>query len=202
LNLGTVLLLVAFLAPGADAKAGPHLLAGADAFRNERYREALVEFRVAQRLGSTDAGPYAAAALLKLGRAEEAVEAFRAAPGSGDALLDYYHAVACYEARLYLCADRLLASVGARSGPRIAEEAARMRALIASELAAEPPRTSIDWYLAGCAERRDGGRPALAQAFCHEAVGLAERRADRYRFAEASSTLATLSPAAAVGSSR
>jgi hypothetical protein len=203
LNLGTVLLLFAsLLSPGADAKGGAHLLAGADAFRNERYGEALVEFRVAQRLGSIEAGPYAAAALLKLGRVEEAVEAFRGTPGDGDALLDYYHAVACYEGRLYLCADRLLAAVGARSGPRIADQAARMRALIAAELAGEPPRTSIDWYLARCAERRDGGRPALAQAFCHEAVGLAERRADRYRFAEASTALATLSPPGTVGSSR
>ncbi len=192
MHVGDLLLVVALLAPPAASNVGEHLVAGADAFRDGRYAEALVEFRVAQSLGSPDAGPYAAASLLKLGRSEDAVEAFGAADESHGALLDYYHAVACYEARLYLCADRLLAAVGERSGPRIAELASRTRAAIARELATEPPPASIDWYLAGCAQRNEAGRPALAAAFCREAVGLSERRADRYRYAEAASQLASL----------
>jgi hypothetical protein len=174
--------------------AGEHLAAGAQAFREARYEEALVEFRVAQGLGASDAGPYAAATLVKLGRAEEAVEAFAPMEEGRDALLDYYRGIACYEARLYLCADRLLAAVGARSGPRIAQEAAKARAAIASELAKEPPQPTIDWYLARCGERRESGRPTIAAAFCQEAVGLAGRRADRYRMAEAATQLSSLSP--------
>jgi hypothetical protein len=37
------------------------------------------------------------------------------------------------------------------------------------------------------------GRSTLAAAFCHEAVGLAERRADRYRMSEAATQLSSLS---------
>ncbi len=109
--------------------------------------------------------------------------------------------IACYQARLHLCADRLLAGVGARSGPRIAEQAARARAAIASELAKEPPQPTIDWYLARCGERREAGRATLAAAFCQEALGLSERRADRYRMSEAATQLASL-PAARAGAGR
>jgi hypothetical protein len=192
LHVGGLLLALAVISsPGAKG-AGEHLAAGAQAFREGRYEDALVEFRVAQGLGAGDAGPYAAATLVKLGRPEEAVEAFAAIEEGRDTLLDYYRGVACYQARLYLCADRLLASVGARSGPRIAEEAARARAAIASELAKEPPRPTVDWYLTRCGERRDAGRPALAAALCEEAVGLAQRRTDRYRLTEAMTQLAKL----------
>src|SRR6266702_910665 len=173
-----------------------HLAAGARAFREGRYESALVEFRVAQALGATDAAGYAAASLVKLGRAEEAVEAFAVAhESSDDALLGYYRAIACYDARLYLCGDRLLGEVGERAGPRIAEQARKTRAAIASELSREPSRASVDWYLARCAERRADGRPVLAGAYCDEAVALAGKRRDRYRLAEAAAQRAAL-PAA------
>ena len=186
------LLLPALLSATAPAAAGEHLVAGATAFRDARYDRALVEFRVAQALGSPDAATYAAATLVKLGRAEDAVEAFGKVAGAPDPLLAYYHALACYEARLYLCADHLLDAVGTRSGPRVAEEAAATRAAIARELAREPPTASVDWYLGACAARRDAGRPVLALAFCEEARGLSERRGDRYRFAEAAALAASL----------
>lgn len=192
MHLGGLLLVLAVTSSPGEKSAGEHLGAGAQAFREGRYEEALVEFRVAQGLGASDAGPYAAASLVKLGRAEEAVEAFAPAEEGRDALLDYYRGIACYESRLYLCADRLLAGVGARSGPRIAAEAAKARAAIASELAKEPPQPTIDWYLARCGERREAGRSTLAAAFCQEAVGLAERRADRYRMSEAATQLSRL----------
>lgn len=182
--------LVAAGAPAAPALE--RLQAGARAFRDARYDRALVEFRVAEKLGAAEAGPYAGAALVKLNRPEEAVEAFAPAPVGRDALLDYYRALACYEARLYLCADRLLASLGERSGPRLAEEAARIRAAIVAEFAKEPPQASVDWYLARCAERRQTGRSSLARAYCGEAVELARRRPDQYRMAEAAAQLASL----------
>ena len=193
MHFGGLLLVLALTSSPGEKGAGEHLAVGAHAFREGRYDEALVEFRVAQGLGASDAGPYAAATLVKLGRAEEAVEAFAPTEEGRDALLDYYRGIACYEARLYLCADRLLAAVGARSGPRIAEEAVKARAAIASELGKEPPQPTIDWYLARCGERREAGRPTLAAAYCREAVGLSERRADRYRMSEAATQLSGLS---------
>jgi hypothetical protein len=191
-HVGILLVLALTSSPG-EASAAGHLTAGAQSFREGRYDVALVEFRVAQALGARDAGPYAAATLVKLGRAEEAVEAFGPAEESLDALLDYYRGVACYEARLYLCADRLLAATGARAGPRIGGEVAKARAAIAAELASEPAPPTIDWYLSQCAERREAGRPVLAAAFCREAVGLSKRRADRYRLSEAATQLSSLS---------
>ncbi|HZZ82901.1 MAG TPA: hypothetical protein VFE30_00020 [Anaeromyxobacteraceae bacterium] len=163
------------------AGAGEHLLAGAGLFREARYAEALVEFRVAQRLGAAEAAGYAGATLVQLGRPDEALEAFGGpdAPAR-DALLDYYRGLAAFDARLYLAADRALTSLGSRAGPRIAGQAARLRQEIATALSGEPPRTAVDWYLARCAEYRGQQREVLARAFCRESSELGARRADRY----------------------
>ena len=174
--------LVAAASPGADE----HLLAGAKLFRSGNYAESLVEFRVASRLGSQEAASYAGAALVKLGRPEDAIEAFGGLEGEGpDALIEYYRAVAAYDARLYQAADRLLAAVGGRSGPKVADQAGKLRARLAMALADEPSTASIDWYLARCAEYRDARRVVLAHAFCTEAAGLSKRRPDHYRSADA-----------------
>jgi hypothetical protein len=194
LTAGTALLVAATLAAtGADG----HVLAGARLFREGRWAEALVEFRVAERLGAIDARGYAGATLVKLGRAEEAIEAFEApdAPAAGRTpLLDYYHAQACYEARLYLCADRLLAGVGERTGPRIGGEAAKARAAIAAMLATEPRAEAVDWYLARCEAAAREDRAVLARAFCAEAKGLGARRTDRHGVSVAEARLAALAP--------
>jgi hypothetical protein len=169
------------------------VLAGARLFRDGRYAEALVEFRVAERLGSRTAAGYAAAALVKLDRPEQAVEAFESAgapPPGRDPLLDHYHALACWEAKLYLRADRLLARAGARAGPRIAEQATRMRADIAALFAAEPARDAVEWYIVRCDDLRRADRRVLARAYCEEAAALAERRADRHGGAAAAERLA------------
>jgi hypothetical protein len=182
---GLALLLGALLAapgPGADE----HLLAGATAFREERFDVALVEFKVALDLGAPDAATYAATTLVKLGRPEEAIESF--GPGGGpaqDALIGYYRGLACYDARLYLCADRFMAGVGDRAGPKIAGLAAKVRASIAAALANEPSHATIDWYLSRCATEQKAKRAVLAGAYCREASGLSQRRGDRYRLAEA-----------------
>jgi hypothetical protein len=169
----------------SSAGADEHLLAGAQRFREGRFEEALVEFRVAKRLGAQDVDSYVASALVKLGRHEEAVELFGGGEEPGpDPLVDYYRALACWGARLYGCADRLLAGIGDRSGPRVGAEAARLRAEIAVELRKEPARGTIDWYAGRCAEEMRSGRHALAGAYCREAVGLAARRPDKYRLGE------------------
>lgn len=171
----------------ADGRgADDHLLAGANAFREERYDAALVEFRVAASLGSPDATTYVATTLVKLNRPEEAVEAFGPSKAAGrDALIDYYRGLACFEAQLYTCADTVMASVGSRAGPRVAGLAADVRAKVAPLLAGEPTRESIDWYLGRCSTERKAKRGALATAYCAEATALSKRRADRYKLAEA-----------------
>ena len=183
--IGVLLLTTRALAsPGADE----HLLAGAREFQAGEYGRALVEFRVAERLGGgSEAAAYAAAALVKLDRPEEAVEMFAStgAPGR-DPLLDYYRALACYGARLYVCADKLLALVGSKSGPRIAEHVQATRAAIAKLLAQEPSAASIDWYGARATEARRSGRPALARAYEEEGEALAALRTAHDRVAEGS----------------
>lgn len=181
-----VALLGLSLASGGSG-ADEHVLAGARLFRESRYEEALAEFRRAEELGSERARGYAGAALVKLGRAGEALDQFEswgAAPG-GDALLDYYHALACHGARLYARADRLLAGVEARGEPHLRELATRLRGQLAALLAGEPPRDAISWYLARCEEQGRRGRAASARAYCEEARVLGERRADRYGVAHA-----------------
>ncbi len=168
------------------------MLAGARLFRAERWAEALVEFRVAERLGDRKARGYVGASLVKLDRPEQAIEEFEApsAPGPGrDPLLDYYHALACHESRLYLRADRLLAGVGERSGPRVSAQARQVRADIAALLPGEPAKDSVDWYLARCDELGRDGRRVLARAFCEEARALGEHRADRHGVPEADARL-------------
>lgn len=190
--------LILALAIAAGPAADEHLLAGAGAFRGGRFDAALVEFRVAERLGAPEAGAYAAAALVKLGRPEEALEAFASSPPGGDGLLDWYRAQACYDARLYVCADRLLSRFTG-AGPKAAAEAARLRAEIARVLAPEPARASIDWYLARCHDRRAEGRAALAALYCREAADLGARRPDRHGVAQANAGLARREPAAPGG---
>lgn len=197
-SAATVLSMV-LLAAGAPRPGDAHVLAGARLFRESRFAEALVEFRVADRLGAVDAGAYAAAALVKLDRPEDALELFEGAGGpapGADPLLDYYHALACYGARLYLCADGLLAGVGERTGPRIGEQARKIRRDIAAAIPAPPPPDSVDWYLARARAHADAGRGTLARAFAVEARRLGERRPDRHGAAEAAALLAKLTTAA------
>ena len=173
----------------ATTGAEEHLLAGARFFKEGRFAEALVEFRVAQKAGSGQALWYAGAALQKLGRSEEAIEAFAAADPTGhDSLLDYYRALACYDARLYLCADKLLASVGDRSGPRIAALVQEVRAKIAVALHDGPSTNAIDWYHERATEAGQG-RKLLATAYLEEALALSALRVDHYRAADARAAL-------------
>jgi hypothetical protein len=172
-----------------------HLVAGAEAFRAESYEKALVEFRVAEALGSAEASWYAAASLLKLGRAEDAVEAFalaeRSNRGAADALLEVYRGQACYAAQLYLCADRWFESAAARAGPRLAPQLKALRAQIRDALEPGQLDAAIDRRLARAAELQ-ASRPVLALAYAEEASGLASRSPTRHRQGEAATLAARL----------
>jgi tetratricopeptide (TPR) repeat protein len=192
IGLNVILAVAISASPAADE----HLLAGAGAFRDGRFEAALVEFRVAERLGASDATGYAGAALVKLGRPEEALEAFAAAPRSDDSLLTWYHAVACYDARLYTCAARLLDRIDLE-GPRASRELARLRAEVARVLEPEPTAAAVEWYLARCEERHGTDRGAVAAAYCREAATLGARRQDRHGVSRATALLARLGEATA-----
>jgi hypothetical protein len=195
----TVLFLV-WLAVGPSGPADVHVLTGARLFRENRFSEALVEFRVADRLGAPDARAYAAAALVKLEKPEDALELFEGPGGPAqraDPLLDYYHALACYGARLYLCADELLAGVGERTGPRIAGQARQIRKDIAAAIPAAPTPDTIDWYLARARAHAASGKALLTRAYAAEARRLGERRPDRHGVAEAAALIAQPSRAGA-----
>ena len=179
----------------ADAGHDAHLFAGAQHFQAGRYTEALVEFRVAERLAN-DGGPawYVAATLVKLKRPDEALVAFARAeatdPVDRDGLFDYYHALACYDARLYHCADRLLAAVGEGAGPKIAGQARKIRGDLAPLFARVAPPATIDWYHAHARDAQRGGLAGLAAAYFEEAVDWAAARPDGYRLGEAKDALA------------
>lgn len=196
----TCLALVVAVVPSvasATSAADDHLLAGADHFRSGRFNEALVEFKVAERLGGEgDATWYAAATLARLGRAEDAtaqfVRAAQVAPQAGGPLFSYYRAVAAYEARLYLTARTLLRELIARSGPRIAAEARKLQQQIEPMFRSAPQRQTVDWYLArGLDALRQNNAP-LASAFLEEAAALGALRDDRYRSAEVQAALGQL----------
>jgi tetratricopeptide (TPR) repeat protein len=203
-----LLLLLASPAVRADSGADDHMLAGAQYFQAGRFTEALVEFRVAERAG-TEGGAiwYVAATLVKLKQPEDALSEFAraeaGAPADRDALFDYYHALGCYDARLYFCSDRLLALIGERAGPRIAGQARRIRADLAPVLSAIPSTAAIDWYHARARAASDAGRAALASAYYEEAFSLAALRADGYRRQEALAGMGRLrSPTASPGRAR
>ena len=194
MNAAALLCALTLSATGAGEA---HLLAGARHFREGRYAEALVEFRVAEKLGARDAVAYAGASLVKLGRWEEAIEAFGPDERArSDALLGYYRALACHGARLYVCADAALAAIQGRSGPKLAEQAAKIRAELAPKLASPAAPATVERYAARCVELRRAGRGVLADAYCREAAALA----DRARAATGSAGAnGTLEPAAAAG---
>jgi tetratricopeptide (TPR) repeat protein len=190
-----VLLFLVATVVRADDGQDAHLFAGAQHFQAGRYTEALVEFRVAERL-ATDGGPtwYVAATLVKLKRPEEAITAFGRAeakdPADRDGLFDYYHALACYDARLFHCADHLLEAVGERAGPKIAGQARKVRGDLAPLLSKAAPPGALDWYHARGLDALNGNQPALAAAYFEEAVEWATGRPDAYRLGEAKAGLA------------
>ena len=173
---------------GSDGGTAPptHLLTGARAFREGRFAQALVEFQVARAQGATgEVDWYAAATLARLGRGEDAVEAFelakQTAPEAGDALLGYYEAVACVRAQLLVRADGLLAAVEGKAGDKVAKLARELKAEVARALSGEPPTTAIDELVKRAERATQANRPRLARALLTEALALAARRADRHR---------------------
>jgi tetratricopeptide (TPR) repeat protein len=187
IRLRRAALAVLLVSAQARAQSGgeEHLLTGAQYFRSERYREALVEFRVAERSGAGGvASWYVASTLVKLGRPEDAITVFAQAEASAaqdrDALFDYYHALACYDAKLYGCADRLLAGIGSHAGPRIAAQARTIRGDLAAVMSAAPSTGSIDWYSVRGRRAEEKGSTSLAIAYYDEALRLSVLRADGY----------------------
>jgi tetratricopeptide (TPR) repeat protein len=191
---------LALLVAATPARAGSigdqQMLAGARHFQAGDFAAALVEFRVAAQLGDKGATWYLAATLVKLKRSDAALEEFARAealaPEEEDGLFDYYHALACYEARLYRCADHLLTRVGDRSGPHIGAQARKVRADLAPVLSQVPPVAAVDWYHDQARAALKAGREPLAAVYLREASEVALVRPDRHRRAEALAALARI----------
>jgi tetratricopeptide (TPR) repeat protein len=192
LSLMVVCSLVVMPAVAGAAESGlSRLRDGAASFRDGRFADALVSFRVAEHAPdvAAEAGWYLAATLTKLGRFDEAVERFERseadAPGQGDAVLLFYRATALYEARLFVACETLLAALAPKVGPRLRAEVDALRSRMAPALHEAPTDASIDWYLARVGQARDDRRPRLARLCAAEALALERRRAAPYRLAEA-----------------
>ena len=178
------------LAFGQEADA--HVLAGARAFRSGDWAVALVEFRVALKLGAPPSVRwYEGAALARSGRFEEAVGvfelAFEAAPADRDPLLDYYRALSCFEARLWGCVAEVSAELERTGGPRVQQQIAAMATEAKQLLSVEPPREAID----ACFSRaRAAATPSLKRAWLREGARLGRRRVDKFRVGEAEQEVA------------
>jgi tetratricopeptide (TPR) repeat protein len=181
--------------PALASAGDDHLLAGAEAFRDGRYDRALVEFKVALRLGADDDTLwYVAATLVNLKRTDEALEHFGLAqlraPKGRDGLLDYYEAVACYDGRLFHCAEERLARVGRQAGPRISGQADKLRAQLVPLFSSEPTRANVDWYVTRGKAALAGGKKHLATYELQEALHVAQRRPECHRCDEVKKLLA------------
>ncbi len=189
-----VLGLVLASAVSAAQSADEHVLTGARAFRDGEWARALVEFRVALKLGAAPGVRwYEGAALARAGRFEEAVGAFELAqelaPTERDPLLDYYRALACFETQLWGCVAEVTAELQRSGGPRIQQQVAAMAAEAKQLLSSEPPKSAID----ACFVRaRAATAPPLARAWLREASRLSVLRADRFRADEAARELGSV----------
>lgn len=182
---------MASAASAAPSAADAHVLSGARAFRDGDWASALVEFRVALKLGAPPGVHwYEGAALARSGRFEEAVGAFELAqeraPAERDPLLDYYRALSCFEAKLWGCVAEVTEALQRTGGPRIQQQVTAMAAEAKQLLSSEPPKSAID---ACFARARAAGAPSLARAWLREAARLSARRTDRFRSKEAATEL-------------
>src|SRR5207253_6475 len=104
---------------------------------------------------------------------------------------------ACYQARLFTCADRLLEASLSRFGPRVAGEAGALREQIRRTLTGEIKSEAVDWYLGHGAGALKDQRLTLARLYAEEARALGGRREDCYRCGEAEALAAEVRAAAA-----
>jgi hypothetical protein len=147
-----------------------HLLEGVRAFREGRFAEALVEFRVVERAPDAPAelAYYLGPTLYKLGRHREALQVFVTSSAPRDALSEFYFGTTLYRLKLYLQArDVFAALAGPALGPRMREGALRYQADIDRLYTSPPAPTVVDAYAVEV-------RPALARGELVAAAKLLE----------------------------
>lgn len=145
----------------ADGPSGAtSLLQGVRAFRADRYEEALVLFREAERAGvhETDLAIYLGPTLFKLGRFPEAREVLGRAhrAGSPDPVAEYYLGLTYYRLGLVRLAREVFLGLDrAAAGPKLAEGSARFIAAIEAMGGGEADVTRL-------LARAEAAPPALA----------------------------------------
>jgi tetratricopeptide (TPR) repeat protein len=163
LRVPVALLLATLIQGGTQA----HLLDGVRHFREGRYAEALVEFRVIEK--APDAPPdlafYLGPTLYKLGRFEEALKVFVRAP-ERDALTDFYLGQTYYQLKLYRKAREVFVALRSRGlGPKLAEAAGRYVAEVDRAYQSPPSDAVVDAYF----DEGRGAEPTLAVEYLEEA---------------------------------
>jgi tetratricopeptide (TPR) repeat protein len=156
----------------AAAPTPSRLLEGVRAFQARDYTAALADFEaVAQEPGAPpDLAFYLGPTLYKLGRYQDALAVFLAAPMRGDALANFYLGQTYYQLGLYRKARLTFMTLRARGlGPRLAAAAETYVALIDALYAVPPARAAIEAYRAEGQRLLDAGRPALAAEYAEEA---------------------------------
>lgn len=176
-RLAAILILGLVLVTEARARADAaatsrHLLTGVHAFRDGRYDEALVELRLVQASpdAPADLAFYLGPTLYKLGRYQEALAVFVAAPAARDALTDFYLGQTYYRLRLYRKARAVFDGLRARGlGPVLGAAAERYVATIDALYARPPAAAVVDAYLAEAHALAHAGDATLAAEYLDEA---------------------------------
>lgn len=165
-----------------EESADAHLVRGIDCFRERRYDEALIEFRIASEIRPDDGTllHYIGAAYYEQGAYEDALMAFQRglilAPGFGDEFSFYYMARACYRCRLYAAArDGFLKILELSPGSKFAQESRQFIAEIDGLLAKSPDRRTIDWYYDRGLQEIQKQRHLYAESYFREILALQER---------------------------
>ncbi|MBI3097742.1 MAG: tetratricopeptide repeat protein [Planctomycetes bacterium] len=207
--LGLVMATGAFCAAGLaraqeDSQAlsaDAHLVLGIDCFKDKKYDEAIVEFRIAANARPADGSilHYLGAAYYEKGSYDESLIQFKEglalAPAFGDEFSFYYVARLYYRNRLY-CGARgwFTRIIEQNPNSKFSGEARRFVAEIDALLATPAENATIDWYYDRGLTESQNRRHLIAEDYFREVLALGERRpaAPRWRSNESRYYLAHL----------
>jgi tetratricopeptide (TPR) repeat protein len=174
-------IIVALAASGDQepSRTTRHLLDGVRAFREGRFAEALVEFRVVERApdAPVELSFYLGPTLYKLGRYKEALEVFLGSPSPRDEITEFYLGTTYYQLKLFDAARRSFTALKGRLGPKLAEAAVRYVQEIDGLLIKTPLPSVTDRLFAQAHAALLANQTFTAGAFLEEALLMEARSA-------------------------